>query len=763
MEVKLINGVKTYFISSYKDYQIFLQDIKNESAIPESKSIKIVFEKDVKFGSFMEENHFIEVFNRYVLSQMEIFGVNVEIEVLLKNDLNASTVNRAELISEPVGKLINSAISSKNVKVDCVFEREDGERVSIDGKYFAISQKGSFVETLGDEKSKQEYRMFVDKIQPEVLEVKCESIDDVFNTMQNLESYGRKFQFKVNLKNNDFDVEFFDALSSLIKKAKQVDVEFDIVIDASSMKIDVDTVKRFSALKEQSNYSGVDVVYSGEEGDIYTSDELLSAMAKGRLIVDKIKNSNASPFEKYLMIYRYVSSRPYVLNEETPGRTRDLISVLNGDDIVCAGYANLLKWLCDEVGIKCEIQTVKCVQNDGSVTWHANNRVFLEDSKYDIHGWYFSDATLDSPEKFSGAETDKHYMHCLVPVTDVKYMTGSTDYYSNGIGSLGMFYKIPDDLVGLYTENLADVSYYIGTDMAKRIEQPQTKKLSETEALGLIDEAYGVIEKIMLKNSIGPYIFEIDKYNYRNFSSLSRERFFGGINKYILLYLSGCFSEEELAQIMIKAENSEMGQKLKEEYLLEKERKINSDIRMYDMHTKGIEDNAEEDIELIEEEIARLEEENASEEQIFELKIEIERIRKDAAQKKASRIANRDAEIEKIKARHLFASELPQKQSVIKTLKDFMVNNYYNWVEVNQEMEQERRNSKVIPLDVFSKAIIESYVAEGFSEEKAREMVETEIEETKYVAQYVYDVGAVNCFVSDGSGGVLTSVANVNG
>ena len=41
--------------------------------------------------------------------------------------------------------------------------------------------------------------------------------------------------------------------------------------------------------------------------------------------------------------------------------------------------------------------------------------------------------------------------------------------------------------------------------------------------------------------------------------------------------------------------------------------------------------------------------------------------------------------------------------------------------------------------------------------------LETEIEETKYVAQYVYDVGAVNCFVSNGSGGVLTSVANVNG
>ena len=81
MEAKLINGVKTYIISSYEDYQKFLQDIGNESAIPENKNIKLIFDRDVKFRSFMEENHFIAVFNGYVFSQMEAFDFNIEISI----------------------------------------------------------------------------------------------------------------------------------------------------------------------------------------------------------------------------------------------------------------------------------------------------------------------------------------------------------------------------------------------------------------------------------------------------------------------------------------------------------------------------------------------------------------------------------------------------------------------------------------------------------------------------------------------------------
>ena len=72
--------------------------------------------------------------------------------------------------------------------------------------------------------------------------------------------------------------------------------------------------------------------------------------------VDYIKSLDASPFEKYLIIYRYVTSFVYKENKEHPPLARKLISVMSGNDIVCVGYSKLLEYLCKEVGIGCETQ-----------------------------------------------------------------------------------------------------------------------------------------------------------------------------------------------------------------------------------------------------------------------------------------------------------------------------------------------------------------------------------------------------------------------
>lgn len=165
---------------------------------------------------------------------------------------------------------------------------------------------------------------------------------------------------------------------------------------------------------------GVDLKFTEFEEE-YSVDEALSAFFKCDDFANFVKQTNASPFEKYLMIYRYLTSMVYKENDEHPLKARQLISVMNSNDIVCVGYSKLMKYLCNAVGIKCETQKLKIFKKNSSrVGVHQTNIVYIKDDKYGIDGYYYADSCWDSIKK--NKEPFLKYLLALVPVNDVQHI-----------------------------------------------------------------------------------------------------------------------------------------------------------------------------------------------------------------------------------------------------------------------------------------------------------------------------------------------------
>lgn len=116
----------------------------------------------------------------------------------------------------------------------------------------------------------------------------------------------------------------------------------------------------------------------------------------------KIRISNLSPLEKYIAVYNTVKNyKPYKNDEleKDEKRSRSLRYILddNNDLIVCSGFARLLKDGLDRVRIPCKLITLSVEGNkENEYIGHARNIVKIDDSKYNIHGYYIADSTWDN-------------------------------------------------------------------------------------------------------------------------------------------------------------------------------------------------------------------------------------------------------------------------------------------------------------------------------------------------------------------------------
>ena len=130
-------------------------------------------------------------------------------------------------------------------------------------------------------------------------------------------------------------------------------------------------------------------------------------------LVEMIKPAlNLSPFEKYLYAYNIVKKfKKYKENHENKDESRQLYKVLEGEYMVCAGFATLLADLLNKLGLGCsELSVAVNVGHDGidldtldipdgvqtRVGNHARIMVNIVDPKYGIDGIYFADPTWDN-------------------------------------------------------------------------------------------------------------------------------------------------------------------------------------------------------------------------------------------------------------------------------------------------------------------------------------------------------------------------------
>ena len=176
----------------------------------------------------------------------------------------------------------------------------------------------------------------------------------------------------------------------------------------------------YTALNQVLEKEGIILRFSGGHKEDYSLNELIKADQALDAFIKKINSPSLSPFEKYLLIYDYLSKRKY--KEDGPSKednylSRDIIAVMNSDYIVCEGFANLMDYLCQNVGIKCICQGLKTF-HEGKEERHMNNLVQIDDDKYDIHGLYYSDVTWDS------TASGRTFIFCLIPLDDSTKMSG---------------------------------------------------------------------------------------------------------------------------------------------------------------------------------------------------------------------------------------------------------------------------------------------------------------------------------------------------
>lgn len=130
--------------------------------------------------------------------------------------------------------------------------------------------------------------------------------------------------------------------------------------------------------------------------DLISIPDLKKVLEKIDEMVDIINKKEYSPMEKLIYTYDLVRKREYKKESayENPGLSRDLNSVLFGDDIVCAGFSNICNIILNKLDIKSKIY--KLIPKEEGKRGHARNVIRLKDEKYGIDGVYFLDTTFDS-------------------------------------------------------------------------------------------------------------------------------------------------------------------------------------------------------------------------------------------------------------------------------------------------------------------------------------------------------------------------------
>ena len=141
---------------------------------------------------------------------------------------------------------------------------------------------------------------------------------------------------------------------------------------------------KFKSIKFKEN-AGSEIEYSFNE--LETARKKISQVAK---VINAYKN--LSPYEKFYVAFSYVANYEWKAAEkDAPDEvSRSLLSILNGDKIVCAGKANLLKAICDEIGIPCVYR---------GCAGHAVCTVAINDPKYSIFGIEMCDPTNSNDGK----------------------------------------------------------------------------------------------------------------------------------------------------------------------------------------------------------------------------------------------------------------------------------------------------------------------------------------------------------------------------
>lgn len=207
-----------------------------------------------------------------------------------------------------------------------------------------------------------------------------------------------EFSTTINVESHYNERKYFETLKNILNILTTHNKHYNIQIKVRNRQ-----------LFEQSNilklYPNINFIIDSNLHR-YTLDEYLEEEEKLNNLIKPIKESNLSPYEKFIAVYNIVKQfKPYKENDEFLDDSRYLRYILNNEYIVCVGFQSLLETLLHKVGIPVMDINVKVddeyKENEGSnLSGHSKNLIKIDDDKYNIHGIYIADSTWDNSLNF---------------------------------------------------------------------------------------------------------------------------------------------------------------------------------------------------------------------------------------------------------------------------------------------------------------------------------------------------------------------------
>ena len=151
-------------------------------------------------------------------------------------------------------------------------------------------------------------------------------------------------------------------------------------------------------------------------GKYYTKNKILDVNSKITGIVNNLKESNISPYEKIIYVHKLLSELEYVKSDDNDNLSRNVYGVLTTRNIVCVGYAALFNAIFEELNdenIKVKMETIEEKDYVNDSVYHAINCIYVKDDKYNIEGYYNLDSCYNS-----GTDNLRNFM---IPTKDFQY------------------------------------------------------------------------------------------------------------------------------------------------------------------------------------------------------------------------------------------------------------------------------------------------------------------------------------------------------
>lgn len=339
---------------------------------------------------------------------------------------------------------------------------------------------------------------------------------DFYMALNNMQGNGEEIALSFNI--GHYSQYVCDRIVDVAEKTTRVGFKPHVTVFNNNLEFTVDELYEFIDCEEQLKKGGVEL-YFDDASNLYTVDETLMAFEKMKKVVNEINAQGTSPFEKLLLIYQYVTGFVYRENEQQKANARELISILNSDDIVCVGYAKLIEYMCDAVGIKCiRGRSDLFDKEDYYVGSHQTNLIYIEDEKYGIKGYFHLDACFDSIKEENNAEDMcMNYNFCLIPLIDIEHMPKRFVFYEKAEAFYNhnqaeLFYNYFSD-----PEKVKKLMKYHGVSFAsKSAELKMThreygeKKQKALDILNRLFNKYNIYNNIYMTFSKVPDILKLE-------------------------------------------------------------------------------------------------------------------------------------------------------------------------------------------------------------------------------------------------------------